>query len=369
MEKSNEAISFYKEICDGFISLRKTGINSICNDITNRIVDTVYLNMLYADINEFNIDECKSNVITIRNCILKANELFLNGLIGDCYAKIYDLLFNLFTPNKLGVEYSLPKGVSLFRMRKMETQHLLRETEMNHIPFNLRGLIKNQRFSLSGFPCLYLGSSTYLCWEELNRPDFGLANVAAFRNKRKLKLLDLRFPKELVEESDYYRLILAICCSIKSSSPNDTFKSDYIIPQAILHSLIKYNHDVSEEHNNLRYDGIIYTSSHYWSDDKLWKDVALYTNIVIPTSGKSDDQIKELTGVDLCHMVYDLFDISNPCSWNIYNYKQESYTGRSIIGSNVLYERKIDTQSYDSYINSQFNKLSMYLLTCYDSNI
>ena len=43
-----------------------------------------------------------------------------------------------------------------------------------HIPFEKRGLVKTQRFSIPGFPSLYLGSSIYLCWEELNRPNICL---------------------------------------------------------------------------------------------------------------------------------------------------------------------------------------------------
>ncbi len=35
------------------------------------------------------------------------------------------------------------------------------EYEMSHIPFELNHLVSNERFSISGFPSLYMGSSVY----------------------------------------------------------------------------------------------------------------------------------------------------------------------------------------------------------------
>ena len=46
----------------------------------------------------------------------------------------------------------------------------LTSVDMKHIPFNKRSKITNQRYSINGIPCLYLGNSALVCWEELNRP-------------------------------------------------------------------------------------------------------------------------------------------------------------------------------------------------------
>jgi len=40
-----------------------------------------------------------------------------------------------------------------------------------HVPFQNRHRVGNQRYSIAGLPCLYLGSSIWICWEELNRPE------------------------------------------------------------------------------------------------------------------------------------------------------------------------------------------------------
>ena len=51
----------------------------------------------------------------------------------------------------------------LFRIRHSETE-LLERNQLFHIPFKDRHLVANQRYSIAGLPCLYLGSSIYVCW-------------------------------------------------------------------------------------------------------------------------------------------------------------------------------------------------------------
>ena len=63
------------------------------------------------------------------------------------------------------------KNYSFYRIRIHKTNFTLSQQEFFHIPFNLRGKVKTQRFSIPGFPSLYLGTTIYVCWEELNRPN------------------------------------------------------------------------------------------------------------------------------------------------------------------------------------------------------
>ncbi|MBG7610701.1 hypothetical protein IU405_00375, partial [Polaribacter sp. BAL334] len=52
--------------------------------------------------------------------------------------------------------------------------------DLFHIPYEKRHLIGNNRFSLSGFPCLYFGNKVYCCWEELNRPKIENCFISKF---------------------------------------------------------------------------------------------------------------------------------------------------------------------------------------------
>lgn len=57
-------------------------------------------------------------------------------------------------------------GVPMYKCRENSKLFHFSKDEMFHIPYEKRNLVGNQRFSLSGLPCLYLGGSSYICWEE-----------------------------------------------------------------------------------------------------------------------------------------------------------------------------------------------------------
>lgn len=140
------------------------------------------------------------------------------------------------------------------------------EDETFHIPFNKRGLVQNQRYSINGMPCLYLGTSTYVCWEELGRPDFNTFWVSRFEViEKNLKILNLSYTLQDIysfknsensdEEKekfiiDYYLYWIILCaCSISVKNKNRVFREEYVIPQLIMQNIRK-----------LDIDGIMYFS-------------------------------------------------------------------------------------------------------------
>jgi hypothetical protein len=141
-----------------------------------------------------------------------------------------------------------------------------REEEMFHIPFDKRGLIQNQRYSINGMPCLYLGTSSYVCWEELGRPDFNTFWVSRFEvTNKELKILNLSYTiqdifnlknnsdnndelEKLIEEYFLY-WIIQCACSISVKNKNRVFREEYIVPQLIMRNI-----------RSLKIDGIMYFS-------------------------------------------------------------------------------------------------------------
>ena len=99
----------------------------------------------------------------------------------------------------------LPKGARLYKARVAESNYLFSQDEMFHIPYEKRNKIGNQRFSVSGLPCLYLGSSSYICWEELGRVDFSACNFCGFTNISDVDLYDFALPVEIPLQSDPLR--------------------------------------------------------------------------------------------------------------------------------------------------------------------
>ena len=277
-----------------------------------------------------NIPEFKpayNNLQRIVNQLLEAEKDFKLGFIGRCYNHIFSLLFDkegLLYPNLIVNINEIRHCPVFYRMRKMDTFYLLKKEEMLHIPFNKRDKVENQRFSLSGFPCLYLGSSAYLCWEELNRPNHLKANVSAFIAKKDIRFIDLTFPNRLEKEMDIYKLILVFACSLKRRTIDDRiFKEEYIIPQALLHSLMEYNY--LNYHNTI--DGILYISTHYKSEYTIFDDIRLFYNLVIPTQqykSKSADLDKEY-----CEELCSLFQYTEPISINQLQINPPAYVRRN----------------------------------------
>lgn len=80
--------------------------------------------------------------------------------------------------------------------------------ELFHIPITKRQLISNERFSLSGFPTLYLATALPLAWQECGYPDkyywseFRYSNLKELAGNndmetKKIRLLALYAPREI----------------------------------------------------------------------------------------------------------------------------------------------------------------------------
>ena len=74
-------------------------------------------------------------------------------------------------------------GTPMYKCRENTKLFHFSKDEMFHIPYDKRNLVGNQRFSLSGLPCLYLGGSSYICWEELGRKDLSSTNYCGYSLK------------------------------------------------------------------------------------------------------------------------------------------------------------------------------------------
>lgn len=131
----------------------------------------------------------------------------------------------------------LPIGERLYKARESHSNYLFAKDELFHIPYDKRDRIGNQRFSISGMPCLYLASSSYICWEELGRPEFGSCNFCGFSNKKTIPVYDFTLPEKLNTVEDIRRVCAILACSL-SAKRDALFKEEYILPQCLLQALI-----------------------------------------------------------------------------------------------------------------------------------
>lgn len=237
------------------INYTKKLINTI-----NSIIDVYYEGHPSEAYNLFE-NLCSKNKFAPRRKESKPSSL--NLYIKDYFFNLFDFDFN---------------QRDLYRMRI--SKKTLSKSELFHIPFDKRGLVATQRFSIPGFPCLYFGTSLDVCWMEVGRDLENGENIYAsrFNSTSKLLLVNLAIPSEFSQNnlndssSDALRYFFTypiyLACLMKVVATDDTFKPEYIIPQLFLQYVTKYNH----------YHGFIYSST---KDKQLIGEC--YTNIVIPT--------------------------------------------------------------------------------------
>ena len=114
----------------------------------------------------------------IINNINKSNKTILDALsqyssahIADCVTTIKNYLIENDKLLILNINKDSQKDNKWYRMRNQEKyKRLFPANEMFHIPFQLRGKVNTQRYSLPGYPCLYISRSIWATWEEMHEP-------------------------------------------------------------------------------------------------------------------------------------------------------------------------------------------------------
>lgn len=221
----------------------------------------------------------------------KAYQSLKEGLISD--VKNFGEMLNYKT---------FERETDFYRIRSSKDNYSILTSDFFHIPFQIRGKVSTQRFSIPGFPSLYLGNTIYVCWEELKRPNINNFQAVRLTNKSNLNVIDLSPPNsDSINEHDYYKYLmiwpLVMACSVKVKNPTDTFKPEYIIPQLLL-QWVRETSDV---------DGICYQTTHI--DFLNTTSKGEFLNIVLP--------IKNTLDKGLCSSLKEKFEMTEATSFQL----------------------------------------------------
>lgn len=248
-------------------------------------------------LDEYDFGYIKDNNIETINLIKEAVQLYYEGRHSKAFECIKDHLYYLW--DHINFPFK-----DYYRMRIFDDGEKHDRNGMFHIPFNKRTIVKTQRFSAPGYPCLYLGTSAYICWEEMLRPNLDRCYVSRFHIDDSISLFDLTLPpKKQVkdDEIDSYllsRFPLIIASMVKVANPKDPFKPEYIIPQLLMEWII----DQRSERSNNRIMGIAYTSVQKSYDFNFSPLKSI--NVAIPAFSPFEGNYSE----ELCKM----FQLTNP---------------------------------------------------------
>ena len=180
--------------------------------------------------------------------ILRSIKAYLSGNSGIAYNVLTQTL-NEKSISKMIIDISSSDG-SIIKIYKARTsnQELRKRDDIFHLPFNKRQFVKNYRFSISGVPSLYLGSSIYICWVELLKPSFSDFWISKYEfDPQKKIVIDFTYSIEekinafrsgaiTLETLNKYLLIwpLIIASTFKVKYSACDFHEEYIIPSIIL---------------------------------------------------------------------------------------------------------------------------------------
>lgn len=206
---------------------------------------------------------------------------------------------------------TISERTDFYRMRSAEGYRVYKREEMFQISGEKRNLTSKLRFSDDGHPCLYLGQSLYIAWEEVRRPSFETVNFARFSNTKPLTVLDLTVRRKFRNPTDFIMSYLCLLTSAKVED-GDKYKYRYEVSGLIMKLL---QNSISRSGN---VDGIKYVSSRQFEG----KDIVINGNsimlaYVFPPKGYTVD------GVDA--WLKSTFAMTAPRTFFLYNIHQINF--------------------------------------------
>lgn len=223
------------------------------------------------------------------------NDIFISTIDDYVFIKVEDKMY--------WTSFRATRGIQYYRVRAVnyESESIAQNPdELFHISHSKRAVANAGRFSLAGFPSLYLSTMLPLAWQECGYPSkYYYSEYQYERNydlfwskhsldlKKELTFLSLYSPSEIhywgtsTKFNNFdlwvnvvfrylrvYPLILA--CSFVNQSGHFPFKQEYIIPQMLMQWV---------QRNYSKVQGISYFTC---IDTSMWNSQWCAYNIVIP---------------------------------------------------------------------------------------
>lgn len=265
----------------------------------------------------------RGRVENIQQCLQKTLEEYLSGDIKTAYDIFDEVMSKEATITQLNHISILLKDICnenkpLYRVRKSETP-LVEHDEIFHIPFSKRYLVNAQRYSVAGQPCLYLGTSLYVCWQEMGKPDFDKLYISSFiTNDTNSKILNFASPhlslpiKKPENDSLYFSTNrtkasyfifwpLLIACNYLKSKENSSFTSEYIVPNLLMQWIGR------------RVKSPIAGIAYYSTKMPKSRNSKHSINVVLPPKASYKQSIQ----YEFCPKLSSYFEFTPPMSWQV----------------------------------------------------
>ena len=164
-----------------------------------------FMDILIEDLRNNDIEQAYIEIAEEYKCLFNSVlTKYYEGKIVDAYNEINDLIQeyknNCIIVSSLSRSYSFNYYVIenkkwdefiFFRARTGNIENENMENALKHTPFDMISKIGSYRFSIPGQPCLYLGSTSYACWIEMDKPSDRDFNAGCILLNKDYEILNL----------------------------------------------------------------------------------------------------------------------------------------------------------------------------------
>lgn len=200
----------------------------------------------------------RNNILEVSQAIINSLENYRSGLVGDAF-NVLEKSLNKIEGRLLQSEIR-GRGI-LNRYCRVRTDKGGTRSDLFHIPFSQVSKVKAYRYSVAGYPCLYLagsksiGAALSLCWfecgmpnqfywsefqinpikEEINVVDFissPFLNATNLSNLYTMALNNVSLDDFIVKAIFTYPIMAA--CSVVVADIKQNFCPEYVVPQMVL---------------------------------------------------------------------------------------------------------------------------------------
>ncbi|OIQ15417.1 MAG: hypothetical protein BM557_11270 [Flavobacterium sp. MedPE-SWcel] len=268
-----------------------------------------YVNDISPSIDADIAERIRIKIERFRSSISEILKLYYSGNILEATQEFNQYIQEAVSKKIPSSIQSIPCKNIFYRARICDYKQLAREDNF-HVKFENRHFVSTNRYSVPGFPALYLADSAYVCWEEFDRSDIKKMWFSKYENIQELNVIKIERPKDFIKslnglnETDQLDLInnylviypLALICSIKVKNRNANFKSEYIVPQLLLQYVA----------NNSDVHGIKFPSTKV--DYSKISNLSAY-NYVFP--------VKNIKEAGFCSSLTDAFYLTEPTNLDV----------------------------------------------------
>lgn len=236
----------------------------------SKTIESEFVN-LYDNNKCYNFDDLP--IKRICSLIKKSVKHYLDGFPSKAYnsfANLMELLqqrpLRVYKKSCYEILGMYNDRLDLFRVANVDDNTPYARTRIFHTPYNLRSKVSTSRYSIAGYPSLYLGTSLDLCCEEVQyNPHKGFAIASKFKIERSIEYNDteisvielsvkpqdffnrennIQLNRRIFDEIDlrdntirtayllWYPLIAA--CSFIRTNKSRPFAAEYIVPQLLM---------------------------------------------------------------------------------------------------------------------------------------